>query len=537
MKKYIIAILLSCPCHWLFAANDGLDIDANQNLLIEDCFVSGGDDALCMKSCVLKDGSKPPLTKNNVTRNTVVYTDGYRAPQIGAESGGDLQDVFYQNMHIISTGSSSLSLGYNDSTGGHYSNIHFENFFGEASGDFNISSNYREPGSSIDGVTIKNMYLNTGSISVAGSDKGGVTNVSLSNIWIRGDLQTDMRKVKVGPNASNVTLNTTPIAVRITRPTEDAVLSNSSEIVLEAAALCTGSGSIDKVEFYNGSEKIGESSASPYTCNWMTTSEGTCSLTAIASASGGTETSLAIPVELRGAPHLDSIKISPDANISTPHVSLPFTAIAYDQFGNTLQPQPTFSWSVSGGGTIDPNGVFSVGDSTGTFTVQAQASVNGINKTGSAALEVTNTFTAYGLQDNSDFPYAWSTLTNGKPIYCDDDASSSNIPAKYQGLQLLQTARADYKNQYLFASFKVSHPARVYVAMPDAEVNPASWFSGVYTKTGDKINLHGDYSVYYKDYPANSVILLGPKSATGDGAGRTYFAFIQAQSASSGQTH
>ena len=382
------------------------------------------------------------------------------------------------------------------------------------------------------------MYLNTGSINISGCAQGGVSNVSMTNLWLGGTLQTDLSKVKQGPNVTNVTVNTTPIAVRITRPTEDSVLNNSAPIVLEATALGTKSGSIDRVEFYNGAAKIGESTTSPYTCDWSGATEGKGSLTAIAYSGDTTETSLAIPVEVRGAPHLNSITVSPNANSSAPHVSLPCKAIAYDQFGNALQPQPAFSWSVSGGGTIDTNGVLTVGDSPGTFTVQAQTTVNGIKQTGSATGEATNTFKAYALQDNSDYPYAWSTLNKGKPVYCDDDVLIKDIPAKYQGLQLLETARNDYQNPFLFASFKVSHQARVFVALPDKVANPAAWFSGVYTNTSDKITVGNDaYSVYYKDYPANSVILLGPKSATPNTPGRTYFAFVQPQSATGDQAH
>jgi hypothetical protein len=380
------------------------------------------------------------------------------------------------------------------------------------------------------------MYLNTGSINISGSAQGGVSNVSMTNLWLGGTLQTDLSKVKQGANVSNVTVNTSPIAVRITRPTADAVLDTTHPIVLEATALCPASGSIDKVEFYNGTEKIGESTSSPYTCNWTTTSEGTGTLTAIATSGSGTETSLAIPVELRGAPHLGSIAVTPGANSSAPGTSLAYQAIAYDQFGNVLQPQPTFTWSVSGGGTIDANGVFAIGAATGTFTVEAQATTNGISKTGSTTLEATSTFKAYALQTNSDDPYTWGTLNDGTPAYCDNTAPLKNTPAKYQGAQLLQTALSDRRNSFVFASFKVSQPARVFVAMPDKATNPAPWFSGVYTATGDKIMAGNDsFSIYYKDYPANSVILLGPKSETVNPPGGSYFAFVQAQSATTGK--
>jgi hypothetical protein len=50
-----------------------------------------------------------------------------------------------------------------------------------------------------------------------------------------------------------------------------------------------------------------------------------------------------------------------------------FTAIARDQFVTDLSPQPVIAWSVSGGGTIDANGLFTAGTAEGTFTVSASS--------------------------------------------------------------------------------------------------------------------------------------------------------------------
>ncbi|HSN14652.1 MAG TPA: malectin domain-containing carbohydrate-binding protein, partial [Anaeromyxobacteraceae bacterium] len=51
-----------------------------------------------------------------------------------------------------------------------------------------------------------------------------------------------------------------------------------------------------------------------------------------------------------------------------------FTASAYDQFGRALSTQPTFAWTVSGGGTIDGTGLFTAGSvAGGPFTVTASA--------------------------------------------------------------------------------------------------------------------------------------------------------------------
>jgi hypothetical protein len=61
-----------------------------------------------------------------------------------------------------------------------------------------------------------------------------------------------------------------------------------------------------------------------------------------------------------------------------------FSAQVRDQFGNALSTQPSVSWSVSGGGTISSNGLFSA-SSTGTFTISATSNV----ATGGASVTVT----------------------------------------------------------------------------------------------------------------------------------------------------
>jgi hypothetical protein len=50
-----------------------------------------------------------------------------------------------------------------------------------------------------------------------------------------------------------------------------------------------------------------------------------------------------------------------------------FTAALYDQYSQLIAPQPTFAWSVSGGGGIDSNGLFTAGATPGSFTVTANA--------------------------------------------------------------------------------------------------------------------------------------------------------------------
>ncbi len=72
---------------------------------------------------------------------------------------------------------------------------------------------------------------------------------------------------------------------------------------------------------------------------------------------------------------LTSIIVSPSnaqVNISS---TQQFTASGYDRFGDVLTVQPSFNWSVSGGGKIDEvSGLFTAGDTTGDpFTVTASS--------------------------------------------------------------------------------------------------------------------------------------------------------------------
>ncbi len=78
-------------------------------------------------------------------------------------------------------------------------------------------------------------------------------------------------------------------------------------------------------------------------------------------------------------PVLTTITVSPASASVTTGGTQQFTATGLDQFGQPLSPQPTFSWTASGGGTISSSGLFTAGSSAGgPFTVTASSgSVNG----------------------------------------------------------------------------------------------------------------------------------------------------------------
>jgi len=69
-----------------------------------------------------------------------------------------------------------------------------------------------------------------------------------------------------------------------------------------------------------------------------------------------------------------SIAVSPASASVGSGATQQFTASAKDQFGTALATQPGFAWTVTGGGTINPSGLFTAGSAAGgPYTVTASS--------------------------------------------------------------------------------------------------------------------------------------------------------------------
>jgi len=107
--------------------------------------------------------------------------------------------------------------------------------------------------------------------------------------------------------------------------------------------------------------------------------------------SGGFDTDLRCST---ATPVLSTITVAPaSASVQTGKTQQ-FTATGLDQFGQPLTPQPAFTWSVSGGGTISASGSFTAGTTTsGPFTVTATSG----SVTGTASITVTSVSPDFSL--------------------------------------------------------------------------------------------------------------------------------------------
>jgi hypothetical protein len=80
-----------------------------------------------------------------------------------------------------------------------------------------------------------------------------------------------------------------PPTVRITAPRSDSRFRKGSDITVSATA-SDSDGAIQKVEFYAGTTKLGQSTTAPYSIVWHRPGSGTYALTARASDNGGLRT-------------------------------------------------------------------------------------------------------------------------------------------------------------------------------------------------------------------------------------------------------
>ncbi len=98
-----------------------------------------------------------------------------------------------------------------------------------------------------------------------------------------------------GGNTNNVAP-----AVSLTSPTAGATFTAPASVAIAATA-SDSDGSVSKVEFFNGSTKLGEDTSSPYSYTWSSVAAGSYSITAKATDNlGATTTSAAVSVTVSG---------------------------------------------------------------------------------------------------------------------------------------------------------------------------------------------------------------------------------------------
>ncbi len=192
-----------------------------------------------------------------------------------------------------------------------------------------------------------------------------------------------------------------PLSLFISSPTNTARFAAPATIPIQAR-MTIATGTVALVQFFNGSDKIGETTNQPYSVVWSNVPAGVFTLSAQASNSTGNfATSPPIQVSVVGP--FSRISLLPTNAQVLPRGTQQFAALATDSFGTAVDIQPAFTWAVNGGGSIGSNGLLTAtGGVGGPFTVQASVS----NVIGLAAFLLTTNLARDGTG------YTWYSLNS-----------------------------------------------------------------------------------------------------------------------------
>jgi len=504
--RYFSLALLTIP-FVAHAGPDGLDLRSSENVRMEMIFACGGDDAMCLKARDTATGNPDYDVRNIITSNVMIYQDGFRATKIGTETDAEFfEDILYENIHVVKAGSAN-SLYLTDTAT--VRNVLYKNFYVEDASGFGVGSQAfagRTPTGHAEQITVSNLVTNGGlsfyghSPSTATTDSGAVNYRNRST----GTLYTDPAVI-TGANAINISLTTNPVIAREMEFPIEGSRHLLPGTVRVRASVFHETGQPMTVEFFNHGISIGSDSTAPYELDWAAP-EGKHSLT-FAVTDGLNSDQLYAPrrFEVRSEPVFTSVQILPDSLDIGTGLSRHFHARALDQYGDILDTQPSsWTWSVSGGGTVDANGVVTAGDTEGgPHTVTAEGIISSTTLSGNGVFTVTNTLNISNMIVSTGKDYVWDTLGNGKLIYMDRTSTFSGVPAAYLGKFYLRNSNSDKNVSGTVVSFEVSLPTRVFVAVTGDFDTTRSWFQG-FTATDDFL---AGKRMYYKDFEPGIVAL------------------------------
>jgi hypothetical protein len=186
----------------------------------------------------------------------------------------------------------------------------------------------------------------------------------------------------------NIHANSLP-SVTLTQPADGATFSSPATVDLAATASDTD-GTVTKVEFFNGTTKLGEDTTAPYGFSWSGVTAGTYTLTASATDdSGGTTTSAAARITVGNTPPSVGITSPADGAVFAWKPTITVTATATDPDGNVTKVEFRDGTTLLGQDTTAPYSFTWRNVPQGTHVLTARATDNAGAVTTSSAVGIT----------------------------------------------------------------------------------------------------------------------------------------------------
>jgi chitodextrinase len=233
--------------------------------------------------------------------------------------------------------------------------------------------------------------------AVAIDDKGGKTTSNPITVTV------------VNPNQSPT--------VSITSPVNNSGYTEPATITIQANA-SDPDGTIQKVEFYNGTIKLGESTSSPYGYTWSGVIAGTYTITAKAYDNQNAITTSApvtVIVNANQAPTV-SITSPADQDKFNENATITITAAANDPDGSIQKVEFYFGATYLGDATSAPYSITWQNVPAGTYTLTAKAYDN-LNEVTTSTGVTIYVQTVSGIDDSLSLKNAIKVYPN--PVYTD----------------------------------------------------------------------------------------------------------------------
>ncbi|MCA0228832.1 MAG: cellulase family glycosylhydrolase [Bacteroidetes bacterium] len=269
-------------------------------------------------------------------------------------------------------------------------------------------------------------------------------------------------------------------SVSVTAPSSNAMFQAPASISLAATA-SDADGSITKVEFYNGTTKLGEDATSPYEFSWTNVVAGSYSLTAKATDNQGTTTTSAAVSVTVNAPVVNqapSVSVTAPSNNATflAPASISLAATASDADGSIAKVEFYNGTTKLGEDATSPYTFSWTNVAAGSYSLTAKATDNQGATTTSAAVSVTVT----------------NPPTSTADIIGDDCAAVNSIKT----FELNVANRANATNYSWWSTGSVQSIAPTSGQPYKVTINVGQWF------TGGQVCLGVSYSAspWYKQY-------------------------------------
>lgn len=191
---------------WYSQNGDGIDIESCKNVLVENCNLDVGDDAICIKSGKDEHGRKRGIPSENIIiKNNIVY-HGHGGVTVGSEMSGGVRNIHVSNCTFMGT-DVGLRFKSNRGRGGVVENIYISGIRMTDIPTFAISFNLYYGGQSVSEMLEEEGMERTSEAEPVSEETPQFRNISMSDITVKGALQAIFLQGLPEMNLENVTLS------------------------------------------------------------------------------------------------------------------------------------------------------------------------------------------------------------------------------------------------------------------------------------------------------------------------------------------